>query len=144
MQHCTVFAYVLVQKPDGSYCDHNQMDFCKTKKQHSLDDYFGINTSVKYPETINHIAGEKTKPRTLPGARGFEIMRPRGEGGEGTQPALLVPQRVKQIAQENISHCCAKIASSILSKRNRLYPCLPEKTKCFSNVVKIKRNVDEY
>ena len=33
MQHCTVFVYVLVQKPDGSYCGHNQMDFCKTKKQ---------------------------------------------------------------------------------------------------------------
>ena len=112
MQHCTVFVYVLVQKPDGSYCGHNQMDFCKTKKQYSLDDYFGINTSVKYPETVNYIAGEKTKTRTLPGARGFEIMRPRGEGGggEGTQPTLLVPQRVKQIAQENISHCCAKIA----------------------------------
>ena len=73
-----------------------------------MDDYFSINTSVKYPETVNYIAREKTKTRTLPGAGGFEIMRP--GGGRGTQPALLVSQRVKQIAQENISHCCAKIA----------------------------------
>ena len=32
MQHCTVFVYVLVQKPDGGHCSHNQMDFCMTKK----------------------------------------------------------------------------------------------------------------
>ena len=67
---------------------------------------------MKYPETVNYIVGEKTKTRTLPGAGGFEIMRPGGGGGRGrgTQLALLVSQRVKQIAQENISHCCAKIA----------------------------------
>ena len=65
---------------------------------------------MKYPETVNYIVGEKTKTRTLPGAGGFEIMRPKGGRGRGTQLALLVSQRVKQIAQENISHCCAKIA----------------------------------
>ena len=54
-----------------------------SKKQHSLDDCFDIDTSVKYLETVNYIAGEKTKTRTLPGARGFEIMRPRGGGGGG-------------------------------------------------------------
>ena len=48
-----------------------------------MDDYFSINTSVKYPETVNYIVGEKTKTRTLPGAGGFKIMRPRGGGGTG-------------------------------------------------------------
>ena len=108
MQHCTVFVYVLVQKPDGSYCGHNQMDFCKTKKQYSLDDYFGINTSVIYPETVNYIAGEKTKTRTLPGARGFEIMRPRGEGGGGRDPAYLTgsPEGKANCSRKYITLLC--------------------------------------
>ena len=44
---------------------------------------------MKYPETVNYIVGEKTKTRTLPGAGGFEIMRPRGGEGE-RDPACLI------------------------------------------------------
>lgn len=72
-----------------------------------MNDYFNINTSVKYPETVNYIVGEKTKTRTLPGAGGFEIMRPRGGEGE-RDPACLTgfPEGKANCSRKYITLLC--------------------------------------